>query len=175
MGIKMEEKTYKTLFAEKVEELKQTLPTLTKGVNCAELTLKNILEVLGIENGLLNNAIIPLAGGFGGYKSKKGWQGACGAVCGGCAAIGIILGGKERMHNRIIPIAYLKAAKFATEFEKEFGSVICAELCGYDFSTADGFIQYQKDDCWSKTCYKYVIWAIKKVQKLMNNQLKRFW
>jgi len=171
----MEEKDFKYLFVEKVNELEKTLPRLRKGVNCAELTLKNILEVLGIENGLLNNAIIPLAGGFGGYKSKKGWQGACGAVCGGCAAIGIILGGKERMHNKLIPIAYLKAAKFATEFEKEFGSVICAELCGYDFSTADGFMQYQEDDCWSKTCYKYVIWAVQKVQNLMNNQLKRNW
>jgi len=175
MGPKMEERNYKKLFAEKVEHLEKTLPKLTRGVNCAELTFTNILDVLGIENGLLNNAIIPLAGGFGGYKSKNGWQGACGAVCGGCAAIGIILGGKERMHDKIIPIAYLKAAKFASEFEKEFGSVICAELCGYDFSTADGFIQYQKDDCWSNTCYKYVIWAIKKVQKLMNHQLKLFW
>ncbi|TFF90813.1 MAG: C_GCAxxG_C_C family protein [Promethearchaeota archaeon] len=171
----MEEKNYKRLFAEKIADLQKTLPRLEKGVNCAELTLKNILEVLGIKNGLLNNAIIPLAGGFGGYKSRKGWQGACGAVCGGSAAIGIILGGKKRMQNKKIPIAYLKAARFATEFEKQFGSVICAELCGYDFSTTRGFIEYQKDNCWSKTCYKYVIWAIQTVQKLMNNQLKRNW
>lgn len=175
MGFEMAEKNFKSLFAEKIKALETSLPNLRKGVNCAELTLSNILDILGIENGLLNNAIIPLAGGFGGYKSKKGWQGACGAVCGSCAAIGIILGGKERMDDKMIPIAYLKASKFATEFEKEFGSVICAELCGYDFSTADGFMQYQKDNYWSNTCYKYVIWAIKKVQNLMNNQLKRNW
>ena len=64
--------------------------------------------------------MIPLAGGLGGYKSEKGWQGACGAVCGGCAATGVILGGKERMPDASIPVAYLKSAKFATDFEKEF-------------------------------------------------------
>jgi hypothetical protein len=175
MSIEMKEQNFKNLFAEKVKDLQETLPNLRKDVNCAELTLSNILDILGIKNGILNNAIIPLAGGFGGYKSREGWQGACGAVCGGCAAIGIILGGKVRMHNDIISIAYLKAAKFANEFEKEFGSVIWPELCGYDFSKADGFIQYQKENCWSKKCYKYVIWAVKEVQKLMNNQLKRNW
>jgi C_GCAxxG_C_C family probable redox protein len=171
----MENKTIDMLFMEKLKTLEETLPELNKGVNCAELTLMNILDIIGIKNNLLNNAIIPLAGGFGGYKSKKGWQGACGAVCGGCAAIGIILGGKDRMHNKKIPIAYLKAAKFATEFEKEFGSVICAQLCGYDFSTADGFIDYQKDNCWSTTCCNFVIWAIKTVQRLMKKELKRNW
>ena len=175
MGIKMRKKKIDILFAEKVQNLEKTLPELRKGVNCAELTLSNIMDILGIKNGLLNNAIIPLAGGFGGYKSKEGWQGACGAVCGGCAAIGIILGGKKRMRNKKIPIAYLKAAKFASEFEKEFGSVICAQLCGYDFSEPNGFIQYQEDNCWSTTCYKYVIWAIKAVQKIMKHQLRRNW
>jgi C_GCAxxG_C_C family probable redox protein len=171
----MKDKHYDALFEEKIKNLEKSLPALRKGVNCAELTLTNILDVLKIENGLLNNAMIPLAGGFGGYKSKKGWQGACGAVCGGCAAIGIILGGMERMRDDLIPIAYVKAAKFATEFEKEFGSVICAQLCGYDFSEPDAFILYQKENCWSKSCYKCVIWAINKVQKLMSKELIRNW
>jgi C_GCAxxG_C_C family probable redox protein len=171
----MEIKNYASLFEERINSLAKSLPELRKGVNCAELTLKNVLDILNIENGLLNNAVIPLAGGFGGYKSQKGWQGACGAVCGGCAAIGVILGGKERMNDDLIPIAYLKAAKFATEFEKEFGSVICSQLCGFDFSDPDAFMLYQKERIWSKTCYKYVIWAIGEVQRLMINQLKSTW
>jgi len=171
----MVEKNYDLRFSDKISTLEKDLPEMRKGVNCAELTLKSVLEILDIQNGLLNNAMIPLAGGFGGYKSQKGWQGACGAVCGGCAAIGIILGGKERMDDDLIPIAYLKAAKFASEFEKKFGSVICSQLCGYDFSDPDAFMQYQRERTWSKTCYQYVIWAIGEVHKLMNNQLKRNW
>ncbi|GAH14030.1 unnamed protein product, partial [marine sediment metagenome] len=44
----------------------------------------------GLESVFFNNLAIPLAGGFGGFKSMHGWKGPCGAICGGCAAIGII-------------------------------------------------------------------------------------
>ena len=126
-------------------------------------------------SGLINNLMILLAGGFGGYKSEKGWQGACGAVCGGVAASGIILGGKERMPNESIPVAYLKWAKFATDFEKEYGTVVCSELCGYDFSDPNAFMEYQKDNAWEKTCSKLVLWAVDHVRKVMRKDLRKKW
>jgi C_GCAxxG_C_C family probable redox protein len=162
-------------FEEKIKELEENLPNMKSGANCAELTLTSVLEVLGIENGVINNLIIPLAGGFGGYKSKKGWQGACGAVCGGIAATGVILGGKERMPNASIPIAYMKAAKFATDFEKEFGTVVCSGLCGYDFSDPNAIMDYQKNNTWEKTCIKFVIWAVDYVRKSMKVELRKNW
>jgi len=150
-------------FDEKIKELEEKLPKMTVGVNCAELTLTSILDVLGINDGIINNLIIPLAGGLGGYKSEKGWQGACGAVCGGCAATGVILGGKER------------TAKFATDFEKEFGTVVCSGLCGYDFSDPAGFMGYQENKVWETTCNKFVIWAVDHVRKLMKKDLRKKW
>ena len=162
-------------FDEKIKDMGDKLPKLRTGVNCAELTLTSVLEVLGIKNSVINNLMIPLAGGFGGYKSEKGWQGACGAVCGGCAATGIILGGKERMPDEAIPVAYLKAAKFATDFEKKFGTVVCSELCGYDFSDPNAFMEYQQNKTWETTCTKYVIWAVDHVRDLMRKDLKRKW
>ncbi|MFX1599325.1 MAG: C-GCAxxG-C-C family (seleno)protein, partial [Promethearchaeota archaeon] len=113
-------------FDEKLKELKDSLPKLKEGINCAELTLTSVLDILGIDNYLFHNLAIPLAAGFGGYKSKKGWKGACGAVCGGCAAIGVVMGGHERMNNEMMLTASLRAAKFAVEFEKEFGTVVCS-------------------------------------------------
>ena len=162
-------------FDEKLKELNDLLPTLKEGVNCAELTLTNVLDILGIDNPIFHNLAIPLAGGFGGYKSKVGWQGACGAVCGGCSAIGVIMGGHERMDNDTIMEVYLKVAKFASEFENEFGSVICSELCGYDFSDPDGLTEYQENGTWAKKCYHYVIWAINNVRKLTSSDLKKNW
>ena len=162
-------------FDEKIKELEEKLPKMRAGANCAELTLTSVLEVLGIENGLINNLMIPLAGGFGGYKSEKGWQGACGAVCGGVAASGVILGGKERMPNESIPVAYLKGAKFATDFEKEFGTVVCSELCGFDFSDPNAFLEYEQNNVWEKTCSKYVVWAVDHTRKLMRRDLKKKW
>jgi C_GCAxxG_C_C family probable redox protein len=162
-------------FDEKVKELEKKLPNIKKGANCAELTLTSILDVLEIDSYLFHNIAMPLAGGFGGYKSKKGWQGACGAVAGGCAAIGAILGGREKMNTDKMAIAYLKAAKFATEFEKEFGTVVCSELCGYNFSEPNGYLKYLENKIWVKKCYKYVVWAVDKVRNLTRNDLKKYW
>ena len=162
-------------FDEKIKELEEKLPKMGAGANCAELTLTSVLDVLGIENGVINNLMIPLAGGFGGYKSEKGWQGACGAVVGGIAATGVILGGKERMPNESIPVAYLKGAKFATDFEQEFGTVVCSGLCGYDFSDPAGFMGYQENKVWETTCYKFVVWAVDHVRKSMKKDLRKKW
>jgi C_GCAxxG_C_C family probable redox protein len=162
-------------FNEKVKELQETLPDLKGSINCAELTLTSVLQVLDVDDYMFHNIAKPLAGGFGGYKSKKGWMGACGAVAGGCAAIGAIMGGRQLMDDDTMGIAYLKAAKFATEFEKKFGSVVCSELCGYDFSDPNGFIEYRRNNTWTKTCYKFVVWAVDEVRKLTRKDLKRKW
>ncbi|MHA2472592.1 MAG: C-GCAxxG-C-C family (seleno)protein, partial [Promethearchaeota archaeon] len=131
-------------FDEKVKELDEKLPTMTTGANCGELTLTSVLE-------------------FGGYKSEKGWMGACGAVAGAIAAIGAVLGGKKLMDDETMGMAYFKANTFAREFENQFGSVVCPQLCGYDFSDPQNYMQYRADGVWGKTCYKYVVWAVDKV------------
>jgi C_GCAxxG_C_C family probable redox protein len=170
MGIDINSK-----FDNKIQQLEKELPYLKKDVNCAELTLTNVLDVLGIDNYIFHNIAKPLAGGFGGYKSKKGWMGACGAVAGGCAAIGAILGGQEKMDEETMFTAYLKAREFASEFEKEFGSVVCSELCGFDFSDPNEYMNYRESGTWEKTCYKFVIWAIYKVRQITIEDLKRKW
>jgi len=162
-------------FDEKVKELNDLLPNLKEGANCAELTLTSVLDILGLDDYIFHNLAIPLAGSFGGYKSKNGWQGACGAVCGGCSAIGIIMGGHKRIDNEIMLEVYLKAAKFATDFEKEYGSVVCPELCGYDFSEPEGMIEYRKNGTWTKKCYYYVVWAVDQVRKITSRELKIYW
>jgi len=162
-------------FDDKIKELENLLPKLREGINCAELTFTSILDILGIDNYLFHNLIMPLAGGFGGYKAKDGWQGACGAVSGACAAIGIIIGGQEKMKDDKMAIAYLKASKYCAEFEKEFGSVVCPALCGYDFSDPSGMLEYQKNKTWSKTCYKFVVWGVDKVRQITRKDLKKNW
>lgn len=162
-------------FDEKVKELEKNLPSKTVGVNCAELTLTSVLEVLNVDNYMFHNIAKPLAGGFGGYKSKEGWMGACGAVAGACAAIGAIMGGKKLMDDETMALAYFKAAKYCSEFEKQFGSVLCSELCGYDFSEPDIYLKYRDDGIWQKTCYKFVVWAVDKIRNLTQDELKVNW
>jgi len=166
-----------TKFDKALEQFEEMFPKLNpiEG-GCAEATLTGILNILGIQDGLINNIMIPLSGGLGGYKSEKGWCGPCGAVVGGCAAVGAILGGKgkEKMSNDLIPVAYMKFAQFAKEFEKEFGSVTCPNLSGYDFSDPNAFMEYVKDEIWGKKCYKYALWAIDNIRRLMKEELDKF-
>jgi C_GCAxxG_C_C family probable redox protein len=162
-------------FDQLIKRLEDTLPAMRKGVNCAELTLTNILDLLGIDDIFFHNAAFPLAGGFGGYKSKKGWMGACGAVAGGCAAIGVVIGGQQTIRYRDMPAVYMTAARFAQNFEKEFGSVVCSELCGYDFSNLSNFSEYEKNDIWAKKCYRFVVWAVDEVRKLTKQHLETKW
>ncbi|MFX1457721.1 MAG: C-GCAxxG-C-C family protein [Promethearchaeota archaeon] len=170
MGLNLNEK-----FDKKIKELDKNLPSMTASVNCAELTLTSVLEVLGIDNYMFHNIAKPLAGGFGGYKSKKGWMGACGAVTGGCAAIGAIIGGKSLMNDEMMGLAYYKAAKYCSEFENQFGTVVCSELCAYDFSEQDQYMKYRENGIWGKTCYKFVVWGVNKIKELTQEDLQEKW
>ena len=173
MEQKMEQDIF-SKFDKVLEKLEKDLPNEIPG-GCAEATMRHILSILGMEEILIDNIMIPLSGGLGGYKSEEGWFGPCGAVVGGCGAAGAILGGKKKMEpNKVLP-AYLKSAQFAKEFETEFGSVICHNLCGYDFSDPNSIMEYMKEGVWGKQCYKYVLWAIDNVRKLMKKELKKNW
>ncbi|MHA2038092.1 MAG: C-GCAxxG-C-C family protein [Promethearchaeota archaeon] len=171
----MEKKNLQNKFDEKVKELETELPNRTRNVNCAELVLTSVLEVLGVDNYLFHNIAKPLGGGFGGYKAKDGWMGACGAVAGGCAAIGAITGGKKIMDGESMTMAYFKAARYCSEFENQFGTVVCSGLCGYDFSVPGEYMKYRENGIWGKTCYKFVVWGVDKIRELTQEDLKEKW
>lgn len=165
-------------FNDKIKNLEETLPDLKGEANCSVLTLTSVLEILGIpelQSFYFNNLAVPLAAGFGGFKSKKGWNGACGAVCGGCAAIGIIMGGQKKLKFSDHMKVYQKVAKYAHNFEKEFGSVACKDLCGTDFSDLDSINLYMENKIWEKQCYKYVVFGVDQIKKLTKLDLKKKW
>jgi hypothetical protein len=103
-------------------------------------------------------------------------MGACGAVSGGCAAIGVIMGGKkEVIRYQDIQAVYLTVRKFAEDFEKNFGSVVCYELCGYDLSNPSNFVAYERNDTWTKKCYRFVVWSVDEIGKLTKQHLATKW
>jgi hypothetical protein len=176
MSQKAKKSNINAKFDEKIKELEKTLPDVNPAEGgCAEITFTSILDILGFQNGLFHNLMIPLMGGLGGYKSKKGWAGPCGVVCGSCAAIGVIIGGREKMSKDLVPIAFIKSKQFPTAFEKEFGSVVCPDLCGYDFSKQEAFVEYFKNNVWEKTCYKFITWAVDTVRDITQEELVTQW
>lgn len=166
-------------FDKKIEELKAKLPSLGDdiGNSCAALTLTSILNVLDLDElkrYYFTNLAVPFSG-FGTYISKKGWKGPCGVISGALAAIGIIIGGKEQLNKNEYMNVYMTAIKFASRFEKQFGSVSCSEICGIDLSNPNGLKQYVKDEIWKKKCQHFVLFAIDQVRKSTGNSLKEKW
>ncbi|TFG08617.1 MAG: C_GCAxxG_C_C family protein [Promethearchaeota archaeon] len=164
-------------FKDKVEELKTTLPPEGKsfGNSCAAHTLNNILDVLDskdLEKVYYNNLAIPFSG-FGSYINDKGWKGPCGVVSAGIAAIGIIMGGQERTRSKEVPLVFTKAIQFADKFEKEFGSVCCHEICGFDLTKE--YQKYKEANIWEKKCCDLIYFTIKTVSKLTRKDLKAKW
>ncbi len=168
---------YRTKFKEKVEELKETLVPLGKdpGNSCAALTFTSILDVLEsdvLKSYYFNNLAIPFSG-LASYTSKNNWKGACGAVGGGIAAMGIIMGGQEKAKSSEVPKIYAKAVRFATKFENQFGSLSCEEICGVN--TSLNIREYVKNNVWEKKCCNFVRYAVEQVGNLTRKDLNEKW
>jgi len=166
-------------FDDKIEELKEKLPSLGKNIgnSCAALTLTSILDVLGLiefKHHYYTNLAIPFSG-FGAYTSKKGWKGPCGVVSGALAAIGLIMGGKEQLNKNEYFNAYITTIKFASRFEKQFGALSCSEICGINLGEPNGMKEYVKNEIWKKKCQYLIIFAVDQARKLTANNLKKNW
>lgn len=165
-------------FKDKIQELKTTLPPEGRkfGNSCAAHTINNILEVLDSKDlGKLcyyNNLAVPFSG-FGSYVNDKGWKGPCGVVVGAIIAIGIIIGGQDKIQNQEVPLVFTKTIQFADKFEKKFGSVSCHELCGYDLTKE--YQKYKDANIWKKKCCNLIYFAIETVSKLTRKDLKAKW
>ncbi|MHA2006840.1 MAG: C-GCAxxG-C-C family protein [Promethearchaeota archaeon] len=164
-------------FEEKLIELENSLPPLGKNIgnSCAADTLNSIIEILKLENAnnlYFNNLAIPFSG-FAHFIGKNGWKGPCGAISGALAAIGIIMGGQEKIKDLNVPKVYSKAVRFAKRFEEEFGSVMCEELCGFDVNTE--LKQYVKTRAWENKCCKFILFAVDRVSKITGKELRQNW
>ena len=164
-------------FQDKLEELKETLPSLgnTPGNSCAANTLDNILDVLNVKDlkkPYFHNLAIPFSG-FGSYKTRKGWKGPCGIVSGAIAAIGVIMGGQIETKREKVPLVFTKAIRFSDKFERENGSLSCWDLCGFDLSK--DYQKYVENKVWEHKCHKMVLFAIDQVMKLTRKDLKTKW
>lgn len=155
-------------FKRKIEELVQQLPKkYTEGKiisqNCAMLTIKSFLEIIGIENQNCINMGGPLAA----------ITGVCGAVNAGLMVVGLIIG-----ENGKIEVHQLKAAaegmRFLKEFKKVFGAIECHTLTGgYNLLRMDEMKRYLRDMIWETKCYRHVVVTNEIIGRLYKKQLAK--
>ena len=96
------------------------------GLHCAQCSLCPWAEELGYDE----EELCRMAGAFGGGMSRGD---TCGAVTGSLIALGLALGGGPETRALIRE----KTEAFQRAFTERFGSTICRELIGYDFSVPE--------------------------------------
>jgi C_GCAxxG_C_C family probable redox protein len=123
------------------------------GYNCAQSVLLTMFEHW---NG--KDEVIPkIATAFGGGIGRCG--SVCGALTGGVMALGIKYGTNEPSLEKRLK-AYELAQKFYKRFEKQFGSVLCRELIGYDLSNPEELEKTNTANVFEEKCSNFVRKAV---------------
>ena len=107
---------------------------------------------------------IAFNGGIGGQQ-----QAPCGAISASAVCLGL---------HHCCPLseqdmakqARLNARKDASEvvrsFEEKFGTIICRDLLGLDFSKPGAYRQFLESGIWKEKCDKYIQFIIEKLYEL---------
>lgn len=107
---------------------------------------------------------ITFMGGIGGQQQ---------APCGAISASAICLGLRHRCslaEEQRAQQARLKARRDASElvrsFTEKFGTIICRDLVGLDFSQPGAYRQFLESGIWKEKCDHYLQFAIEKLYEL---------
>jgi len=95
------------------------------------------------------------------------------APCGAVSASAVCLGLRHRCSpadKQRAEQARLNARQDASElvrnFTERFGTIICRDLLGFDFSDAEAARQFRESGIWKEKCDKYVQFVIEKLYEL---------
>jgi C_GCAxxG_C_C family probable redox protein len=149
---------------DKTEELGiEAKKLFQSGYICAEAVSKVVLEELNFDA----DKICGVATGFGGGIARKGQT--CGALTGGILSIGAVEnnGFRKPDQNEIKENVYKKVEQLYNNFEKEFGSTICQNITGCDFTTEDGLKKFSDENIGKDVCAKLVGWTTEETLKIL--------
>ncbi len=118
-------------------------------------------EAYDLQNQDLLWAAIPFMGGIAGKQ-----QAPCGAVSSAAVSLAFRyrrpLQEKEaakEARNKIRALAH----ELVEEFEKQFGTIVCLQLIGFETSTPEGRKRFRESELWKEKCGKAVAWTIEKL------------
>ena len=127
-----------------------------------------MLQVLQRYYGIENEDVWRLATGLGAGLSRQGQ--VCGALLGGAAACGLILGrqrqaGHEQRYDRRNDV-YAKVQELSRRVGEQFGTIQCGELTGCDFKTPAGQQTYKEKGLLGGLCIPLVHFVVDTVPEL---------
>lgn len=132
-------------------ELKKNL---LSGRNCAQCVFGAFADRLDYAE----EELYRIAAGFGGGMERGD---TCGAVTGALMAIGAAFGEDKEVVRE-------KTVQFQEAFCARFGTTLCRELLGYDFSKPDELAAAKERGVMAERCPDYVIAAAEIAERLLN-------
>lgn len=109
-------------------------------------------------------ACIAFNGGIAGQQ-----QAPCGAVSASAVCSGLLhrcsLSDKETAKQSRLD-ARQDASEIVKAFTEEFGTIICRDLIGLDFSKAEEYRQFRESNIYKEKCDKYVKFVIEKLYEI---------
>ena len=104
---------------------------------------------------------------MGGIAGRQ--QAPCGAVSASAIYLGLrhrrSLVDKEKAEQARV-IAREQASRVVMNFTEKFGSIICGELLGFDFSDTEAARKFREKGLWKEKCDNYVQYAIERLYQL---------
>ena len=103
-------------------------------------------------------------GGIGGQQ-----QAPCGAVSASAVCLGlrhrVSLDDKDKAEQARLA-ARQDASEVVRSFTNKFGTIICRDLLGFDFSDTQAARQFRESGMWREKCDNYVQFVIEKLYQL---------
>ncbi len=134
------------------------------GYNCCESVLTALAEAMGTQCGCIPAVATGMGGGVGHTGS------VCGAVSGAAMAVGLAV---DRLglpdHSEEKDRANELVTEFRAAFEEEFGTILCGDLIGFDFTQPDWRAQYAAQGCGEK-CTGYVSFAAEWIAERLSKE-----
>ena len=104
---------------------------------------------------------------MGGIAGQQ--QAPCGAVSASAVCLGLrhrcSLADKEKAEQARAR-ARQDASELVRSFTERFGTIICRDLLGFDFSDAEAARRFREEGLWREKCDNYVQFVIEKLYQL---------
>ncbi|MCF7885810.1 MAG: C-GCAxxG-C-C family protein [Candidatus Marinimicrobia bacterium] len=134
-----------------------------QGYNCAQSVLYSFSKLLDISGDMA----LKLANGFGAGMGRK--QKVCGAISGGILVLNLYYG-RDNQYNNDQDFIYAKVKELMDSFEKQYNTVICAELLeGCNLLTQEGQEIFEENNM-IEQCYEDVDTTVKILESIIKKQ-----
>lgn len=130
---------------------------------CAETTLIALQEQLSLPEAGDSSTAMALNGGIA-YSGAT-----CGAITGAALAVGRLAGLSLPDHAEAKREARNLVEGLLAAFSREFGSVNCRELTGYDFRDPGGHHDFIQSGIWRTACMRQIEFAIAEITRLISD------